>query len=128
MIDSNTAGRIHNILIDEYGGAKGIRDLKGLESALARPFATFDGVDLYPTPIDKAAALFESLIIAHPFLDGNKRVSYVLMRLLLLEHRIDIYATQDEKFNFVIAASTGRNRFKEIREWLSLHAKDRNEP
>ncbi len=85
MMDVNTAERIHNILIDQFGGSKGVRDIRGLEAALARPFSTFDGNDLYDTVIDKAAALFESLIISHPFVDGNKRVSYVLMRLLLLD-------------------------------------------
>jgi death-on-curing protein len=52
---------------------------------LARPLATFDKKDLYPETVDKAAALFESMIIGHPSIDGNKRISYVLMRLVLLQ-------------------------------------------
>ncbi|MFA6086012.1 type II toxin-antitoxin system death-on-curing family toxin [Mucilaginibacter sp.] len=73
MIDAKTVERIHSILIDEFGGSKGIRDVAGLEAALARPYMTFDQIDLYPTPVDKATAIFESLIINHPFIDGNKR-------------------------------------------------------
>ncbi len=60
MIDVQTAKYIHNILIDRHGGSKGIRDLGGLEAALSRPYATFDRQELYPTAVDKAAAVFES--------------------------------------------------------------------
>ncbi len=71
MIDIKTVERIHDILIDRFGGVKGIRDEGTLESALARPYATFDQKELYPDVIDKAAALFESMIINHPFVDGT---------------------------------------------------------
>ncbi len=68
--------------------------------------------------IEKAAALFESLIINHPFIDGNKRISYVLMRLTLMENNLDILATQEEKFKMVISASNGEFRLKEIINWI----------
>ena len=128
MIDINTVESIHNILIDKFGGSKGIRDLGSLEAALARPSATFDQKDLYPETIDKAAALFESIIISHPFIDGNKRISYVLMRLILLEGNLDVSATQDEKYNFVLATTKGEFRFDEIRKWLTDHTLNKNEP
>jgi death on curing protein len=120
-MDVKTAERIHGILIEQFGGSKGIREIKGLEAALARPFSTFDGKDLYPAPIEKAAALFESLIISHPFIDGNKRISYVLMRLLLIEFGYDLKATQEEKYLFVLSASKGEIRFDEIHKWLTKH-------
>jgi death on curing protein len=118
MINLKTANDIHNILIDKFGGSKGIRDQGGLEAALNRPYATFDHVDLYPTPIDKAAALFESLIINHPFVDGNKRIAYVLMKFVLFENGLIIKATKDEKYQMVIDASMGNIRFDEIKLWL----------
>ena len=65
---------LHQQLLKQSGGADGIRDLGALESALAQPQMTFDGVDLYPTLVDKTAALGFSLINNHPFVDGNKRV------------------------------------------------------
>ena len=77
MIDRKTVESIHNILIDKFGGGKGLRDNGALEAALARPYATFDQKDLYPTAVDKAAAIFESIIINHPFIDGNKRTAYM---------------------------------------------------
>jgi prophage maintenance system killer protein len=61
------------------GGAPGIRDLGALDSAVAQPKATFGGVDLYPTVIEKAAALCLSLVQNHPFVDGNKRVGHAAM-------------------------------------------------
>jgi death-on-curing protein len=118
MIDEKTAINIHNILIDKFGGTKGIRDINSLNSTLARPYATFDQRDLYPTEIEKAAALFESLIINHPFIDGNKRISYVLMRLTLMENNLDILATQEEKFKMVVPGSKGEFRLKEIINWI----------
>lgn len=118
MISVRDAEAIHAILIENFGGSKGIRDLALLESALSRPYQTFDQKDLYPTSIDKAAALFESLIINHPFIDGNKRIAYVLMRLTLLESGLHILGTQTAKYDFVIETSKGNIRFDQIREWL----------
>jgi death-on-curing protein len=81
MILINEVEQLHRILIDRFGGMLGIRDRAALESALARPFQTFDNAELYQTIIDKAAALIESILINHPFIDGNKRTGYILLRL-----------------------------------------------
>jgi len=124
MIDLRRANYVHDKLIDEFGGSKGIRDLGGLEAALHRPYATFDGIDLYPTAIEKAAAIFESLIINHPFIDGNKRIAYVLMRLTLLENNFDIAASQKEKYEMTISASKGEIGFDQIKQWLSQRIKE----
>jgi death-on-curing protein len=121
MIDIQTVESIHNILIDKFGGSKGIRDIGALEASLARPYATFDQKELYPTTIDKASAVFESVIINHPFVDGNKRIAYVLMRILLMADKLDIVASQNEKYTFVIGASKGDFRFDEIKIWLTKH-------
>ena len=72
MIDINDANHIHEVLIEKFGGSKGIRDISLLQSAISRPFQSFDQKDLYSSPVEKAAALIESLLINHPFLDGNK--------------------------------------------------------
>ena len=123
MISIKEAEQIHKILIDTFGGAHGIRDLSALESALSRPFQTFDDKELYPTAIDKAAALAESILNNHPFVDGNKRTGYVLMRLFLLENGEDINATQVDKYEFVMSIASGKIRFEEIVSWLEKHSK-----
>ena len=86
MTDVNEALKIHRVLIEKFGGASGVRDMNALQSAIGRPFVTFDNKELYPKAIDKAAALGESIISNHPFVDGSKRTGYVLMRLLLFSY------------------------------------------
>lgn len=119
MIGFQAVVRIHDRLINLYGGSRGVRDNNLLESALNRPFATFDGIDLYPTASEKAAAIFESLIINHPFMDGNKRIAYALMEVLLREGDLFLTADENEKYNFVIGASTGELRFDDIINWIN---------
>jgi death-on-curing protein len=127
MIELRDALNIHDILIDKFGGSRGVRDLGLLESALHRPFATFENQELYPSPIEKAAAVLESILINHPFIDGNKRTAYVLMRLMLLEGGYDINAKQDEKYYMVTTASTGEIRFEEIKNWIHTHVIQKND-
>ncbi|MBL0105686.1 MAG: type II toxin-antitoxin system death-on-curing family toxin [Bacteroidetes bacterium] len=84
---------------------------------------SFDLIDLYPTPEDKAAALLESIVINHPFVDGNKRMGYVLMRLLLLKYGKDINASMDEKYEIVISVASGNSSIEEIKSWVKQHCK-----
>ncbi len=126
MISVKEVEEVHQILIDMFGGAQGIRDLVALESALARPFQTFGGDELHPTPIHKAASLIESILINHPFIDGNKRTGYVLMRMLLISSGFDIHATLDQKYEFVIGIASGAIKFESIVEWLTLHTVKNN--
>ena len=123
MITVEEAIRIHGILIDRFGGTNGIRDRNLLESALSRPFQTFDKKDLYSSPVDKAAALIESIVINHPFIDGNKRFGYVAMRLILLESGLDIDAPEEDKYLFVIGIAKGELKFNEICNWIKKNLK-----
>jgi len=118
MIDLEFALAIHQRSIDEYGGGTGIRDNGSLLAALARPYATFDQQELYPTPVEKAAAIFESIIINHPFIDGNKRTAYILLRATLYSYGFDIIAFEGEKYQMTVAASAGEIRFEEIKSWI----------
>ena len=127
MIELKDVLNIHNILIEKFGGSNGVRDYGSLESALNRPMATFDKKDLYPNPADKAAAILESILINHPFVDGNKRTAYVLMKLILFEYGLDIVAEQDDKYKMVISASTGDMRFDDIRNWIQARLKKKDE-
>ena len=68
----------HKQLIERYGGAHGIRDAGALESALHRPQTGY-----YDTLIHEAAALLESLVQNHPFVDGNKRVAFAVVDVFL---------------------------------------------
>ena len=123
MISVKEVEIIHRTLIDTFGGSHGIRDKQSLDSALSRPFQTFDGKELYIHPIEKAAALIESLLINHPFLDGNKRIGYVVLRLFLIKNGWDITASQDNKYEFVINIASGVIKYEEIMTWLQTHTK-----
>jgi death on curing protein len=63
---------LHRRIIEQSGGATGVRDLGMIESALAQPRMTFGGADLYPAIIEKASAIAFSLIKNHPFVDGKQ--------------------------------------------------------
>ncbi len=63
---------LHRLITEKTGGDPNIRDIALLESALESAFATFDGVELYPTKQEKGARIGYSLISNHAFVDGNK--------------------------------------------------------
>ncbi|AXI99827.1 death on curing protein [Cyclonatronum proteinivorum] len=125
MISYEEVLEIHQLLIQEFGGLPGIRDENGLQSALERPFSGFGGEEFYPTPEEKAAAVIESLLSNHPFLDGNKRTGYVLLRLILMSYGKDIQASQEEKYDFVISVASGNYAFKDVVKWIQQRVVDR---
>lgn len=119
MITYQEALEIHQALLDAFGGAAGVRDEGLLQSALDRPFAGFGDSEFYKTPAEKAGAIVESLVKNHPFVDGNKRTGYVLMRLLLMHFGEDMQATQDEKYDFIISIASGQIKFPAIVAWIT---------
>jgi death on curing protein len=123
MISRVFIDRLHELSIEKYGGAMGIRDEGLLESAIARPFQTFDGQDLYPHPLDKAAAIGESIIINHPYLDGNKRTGFLALFAVLDEFGFQLTATEEEAYEAMIQVSTGEMGFEGLREWLEKYSK-----
>lgn len=87
----------HKQLIERYGGASGIRDAGALESALHRPQTGY-----YDTLVHEAAALLESLVQNHPFVDGNKRVAFAVVDVFLRINGHAITADSKSIYNFVI--------------------------
>ena len=124
MIEKETILRLHKLSIQKYGGADGIRDEGLLDSAVARPKQTFDGVDLYLTIVEKAAAIIESIIINHPFVDGNKRTGYLAMLAYLKMGKLEINALNSDLYNFTINISTGEINFEQIVSWLKENTKN----
>ncbi len=112
---------IHRVLIDQIGGSHGLRDQGLLEAALYRPQASFDGADLYPSVIEKAAALFHSLILNHPFIDGNKRVAFTATDVYLRLHGWQIIGVEEELYTFVIAVADGKVSFPDVVTWIGTH-------
>ncbi len=112
---------IHRQLIQLFGGSIGIRDVEMLESAIAQPRMTFDQSDLYETIAEKAAVLGFSLILNHPFVDGNKRVGHAAMEIFLVLNGYEIDASVDEQEQIILAVASGKLNREEFTEWLRQH-------
>jgi death on curing protein len=110
--------KLHQLLIEQSGGTTGIRDLGGLESALAQPQMTFSGQELYPTVAEKASALGFSLIMNHPFLDGNKRIGHASVEVFLILNNFEIKASVDEQEQVVLRVASGEWERDEFTQWL----------
>ncbi|MCC6370030.1 MAG: type II toxin-antitoxin system death-on-curing family toxin [Bacteroidia bacterium] len=121
MIDLESVLEVQNTLLENYGGKSGVRDMGLLLSALNRPLSGIGEIEFFPSPQQKAAALIESIIKNHPFIDGNKRIGFVLMRLVLMQNGLDIEANQDEKFKFVIYIANGEFDYEKIYSWILNH-------
>ena len=89
---------IHEVLINRFGGAPGIRDKNALEAVLYRPQSGY-----YEDLISQAAALFESLAINHPFVDGNKRIAFAATDTFLRLNNMRIHATSKESYKKIIS-------------------------
>jgi len=117
---------LHEHVITDTGGSFGIRDLPALESALAQPRATFDGNELYPDIVAKAAALGFLLVSNHPFVDGNKRVGHAAMEVFLILNGCEIVADIDEQEHIILSIASGQLDRAEFEQWLRGHTKMTN--
>lgn len=113
---------LHSRLIDETGGMHGIRDLGLLRSAVARPGATFEGKELYPDMFHMAAALMESLISNHPFLDGNKRTAISAAGLFLMRNGYELAASQQALELFTMDMALKRLDVEKAAAWFARNS------
>ena len=109
---------IHDRLIAETGGSPGIRDLGLLAAAVARPQATFDGVDLYSDYFTKAAALMAFLVNNHPFIDDNKRVGITAAGLFLRLNSYRLSTTNATLESFTLQVAQGKLTVEEMADWF----------
>ncbi len=110
---------IHDDLIMQFGGPPGLRDIGALESAVLRPqMGYYDGL------IEEAAALMESLAMNHPFVDGNKRVTFFATAAFLRLNGWYIDCDSREAHSFFMGLfETNSFRFDELKSWLEEHVK-----
>ena len=114
---------VHDQVMRQSGGAVGVLSLPALESALAQPRMTFGEEDLYPTLVEKAAALGHALIANHPFMDGNKRTGHAAMEVFLMMNGWEIQASVDEQERVILQVAAGEIKREEFPEWLRGHAR-----
>jgi len=118
---------LHRVQIRRFGGAAGLRDRGALEAALGRPQMTFEGEDLYPDIAAKAAALMHSLVMNHPFVDGNKRVGAHASILFLLANDAEPTFAVAELVEITLAVARGEVNAEALAIWLRQRSR-RREP
>ena len=109
---------LHGQIIERTGGSPGLRDGGALQSAVAQPRATYAQQELYPTISDKAAALGFSLIMNHPFVDGNKRIGHAAMEVFLLLNGFELKASTDEQEDIILQVASGATCRDAFRQWV----------
>jgi len=112
---------IHADLLQRYGGEPGLRDRALLESALAQPRMTFGGKAVHKSVFDKAAAYGFHLCNNHPFIDGNKRVAFVLMDLFLQKNGWEIVSSEEEAYTMMMSLASGKLSKAKLASWLKEH-------
>jgi len=124
----NEVIELHDEGIKLHGGSYGIGDKGKLESAVAQPQMTFDDQDLYPTLVEKAAALAFSLSQNHAFIDGNKRVAQAAMETFLDLNGYEIYAEVDEQEQIFLQMAAGELSRENLVKWLNGCMIECNQP
>lgn len=113
---------LHNLAIADTGGSNGVRDMGLVESAVGRPQQTFGEQELYPTLYAKAAALFESLVSNHPFIDGNKRTAALTAVSFMQRNGQRVTASNDELIALTLNAAQGSPGVDTLAEWFAEHS------
>ena len=110
--------RLHRMQLQAFGGAAGLRDRGGLEAAAARPQMTFGGDDLYADVAAKAAALMHSIVMNHPFVDGNKRVGAMAAELFLVVNAQRLEAPDEALVELAFAVARGEVSAEALAIWI----------
>jgi death-on-curing protein len=110
---------LHRRIVESSGGSLGIRDLGALESAIAQPRMTFETHDLYPSLVEKTAALGYSLVMNHPFVDGNKRVAHAAMETMLALNGAELLAGLEEQEHLMLGLAAGQVSRNALVAWLT---------
>lgn len=112
---------LHCRIIEQSGGVNGVRELGLAESALAQPQMSFGGTELYPTLAEKAAALCFSLVMNHPFVDGNKRVGHAAMETFLVMNEFELDSDVDDSETVIVRLAAGKLGRIAFTEWVVNH-------
>lgn len=113
--------KLHRLIIAQSGGSDGLRNRESLEASVAQPLQTFGGEELYPTLVEKAAALGFFLVTNHPFVDGNKRIGHAALDVTLVLNGFELSASADEQERCVLALASGTLSRAEFTQWVIEH-------
>lgn len=112
----------HTVSIRRYGGSSGVRDEGSLLAAIQRPWQASFGKEHFPSPFERAAALMESVIRRHPFVDGNKRTAVASAAYLLSGFGYRVKVEQELLEDFAVGVAEGNYGTEEIARWFQDHS------
>ena len=93
-----------------------------LLSALGRPQASYDNRDLYPNIYTKSAALMDSLIRNHPFLDDKERTGIAAAAMFLRMNGNQLDATNTELEKFALEVAQSKHHIEDMAGWFLMHS------
>ncbi len=112
---------IHDQIVLATGGTTGIRDEGLLAAAIAAPWQTFGGNELFPSLEEKAARLGYGLVNNHPFIDGNKRIAAVATLEILALNGVNLSYSQSELSDIFLEVAGGQSNHGVLLEWIKSH-------
>ena len=110
---------IYQMIVNETGGEFGIRSEELLESAIEAPFQTFNGKELFPSKIEKAARLGYGLVANHPFLDGNKRIGVHIMISFLETNGIHLAFSDEIITDIALGIASEKYKYEDVLKKLN---------
>lgn len=115
---------IHELLIAQFGGMRGITEagFGRLEAAAATPLASMFGEEIHATLTEKAAALCQAIVRAHPFSDGNKRVALVALDIFLASNGAALTADDQAAYAMIMALARGEAGRDDLEAWIREHS------
>jgi death on curing protein len=118
FLDLNCVLRIHQSMLDRYGGITGVRDIGVLHSAIAMPQASYGGIFLHKDLFEMAAAYLYHITQNHPFLDGNKRTGAASAIIFLAMNDVEVDADEDALVNMTLSIANGKIGKQHIAEFF----------
>ena len=114
---------LHSQQIDIFGGIDGVRDDNLLDLSVESAYQTFDGKYLYKNVVSQAVHLGYSLVMNHPFIDGNKRIGAHAMLTTLYINGLEMDYSQDELIDTIIGIASSNLSEKDLLVWVENHIK-----
>ena len=114
---------IHRFLVEQYGGDDNIRDHELLDLSINSPYQTFDGEYLYEGIVKKAVHLCYSLVMNHPFVDGNKRIGAHCLVILLDANNYPLDYNQEELIDVIMGIASSNLSEDDLLVWVENHIK-----
>lgn len=117
-LDVENVVLLHDIVLKQTGGLKGVRDINMLDCSLQNVYQTFDDQELYPTIEEKGARMCYALITNHPFVDGNKRIGILVMLSFFELNGVNLKYSDDDLIKIGVHVADGTMDYQTLLKWV----------